>query len=199
MIASRIHSVVLLAVFAAASFLAATAARADFEAGWRAYQQGDFSTAMGQWEPLAQQGDPAAQFNVGVLFHDGRGVATDPSHAVAWWRRAAEGGHAPAQYNLGLAHIAGDGVVPDPSAATRWLEKAALQGLARAQFALGRLYRDGATIHRDMARALMWLTLADEAGLDEARDSRTDLASRLPLETRRRAERLASQWRASRS
>ncbi len=42
-------------------------ARADFEAGWRAYEQGDFGTALAAWRPLAEAGDVRAQFNVGPL------------------------------------------------------------------------------------------------------------------------------------
>ncbi|MCH8038571.1 MAG: hypothetical protein IIC53_15820 [Proteobacteria bacterium] len=42
--------------------LYAAPARADFEAGWRAYQRGDFSGALESWRPLADAGDARAQF-----------------------------------------------------------------------------------------------------------------------------------------
>ncbi|MCH7957585.1 MAG: hypothetical protein IIB63_08540, partial [Proteobacteria bacterium] len=44
--------------------LYAPPARADFEAGWRAYQRGDFPGALEAWRPLADAGDARAQFNV---------------------------------------------------------------------------------------------------------------------------------------
>ncbi len=47
------------------------AARADFEAGWRAYEQGDFGTALAAWRPLAEAGDVRAQFNIGTLYDQG--------------------------------------------------------------------------------------------------------------------------------
>ncbi len=43
------------------------AARADFDAGWQAYQRGDFAAAMAEWQPLAEQGHALAQYNMGVI------------------------------------------------------------------------------------------------------------------------------------
>ena len=40
-------------------------ASADFEKGLTAAQSGDFATALREWKPLAEQGDAAAQSNLG--------------------------------------------------------------------------------------------------------------------------------------
>ena len=49
----------------------------------------------------AEQGDAEAQFNLGVMYANGRGVPQDDSEAVRWYRLAADQGHAGAQFNLG--------------------------------------------------------------------------------------------------
>ena len=79
----------------------ATAARADFADGWNAYEQGDFLAAYGEWRPLADQGDVRAQFNIGVMYDEGKGLTQDRSKAIEWWTKAAENGDSQAQHNLG--------------------------------------------------------------------------------------------------
>jgi len=93
--------------------LYAPPARADFEAGWRAYQRGDFSGALESWRPLADAGDARAQFNIGVMYDEGRGVALDRVQAIRWWTKAAGQGDAEAQHNLALAMIDGSGIGQD--------------------------------------------------------------------------------------
>ena len=48
----------------------------------------------------AEQGDADAQFNLGVMYAEGEGVARDDAEARRWYRKAAEQGHADAQHNL---------------------------------------------------------------------------------------------------
>src|SRR3546814_1233370 len=51
-------------VLAAGTMLSlAQAASADVKAGVDAWQQGDYARAVAVWQPLAQSGDPDAQFN----------------------------------------------------------------------------------------------------------------------------------------
>ena len=42
----------------------------------------------------AEQGLAGAQFNLGVMYDNGRGVLKDEAEAVRWYRMAAEQGHA---------------------------------------------------------------------------------------------------------
>ncbi|HSG74557.1 MAG TPA: hypothetical protein VLA30_00285 [Burkholderiales bacterium] len=72
---------------------AALPARADYEAGLAAARAKDYVTALREWRPLAEQGHRAAQFNVGLFYAVGRGVAPDPVPAVAWITVAQENGH----------------------------------------------------------------------------------------------------------
>jgi TPR repeat protein len=55
-----------------------------------------------QYRKAADQGNARAQFNLGVLYANGQGVAQDYAEAARWYRKAADQGHADAQNNLGL-------------------------------------------------------------------------------------------------
>ena len=86
---------------------------------------------------IAEAGDTAAQFTLGLMYATGEGVPQDDAEAVAWHRLAAAQGNADAQYNLGLRYSIGFGVSQDAAEAVTWYRKAAEQGHAEAQTRLG--------------------------------------------------------------
>lgn len=104
-----------------------------FTQGWNAFESGHYHTALDYWLPLAKQGDPNAQLNIGLMYDTGRGLAVDSSQAVYWYQQSAENGLAAAQYNLGLMYRDGQGVEQDVQLANSWLERAAQQGLQAAR------------------------------------------------------------------
>jgi len=73
--------------------------------GLTAYNSGDYATALREWKPLAEQGDVDAQYNLGLMYDNGRGVPQDDKTAVKWYRLAAEKGDASAQYNLSVMSV----------------------------------------------------------------------------------------------
>ncbi|HTW67486.1 MAG TPA: tetratricopeptide repeat protein [Bryobacteraceae bacterium] len=103
-------------------------ALADFHAGLVAFQKGDYVTAANEWRPLADAGDPVAQFNLGLLYVDGRGVPQSAAEAVNWFRRAAEQDYTRAQHNLGAMYASGQGVKRDYVQAYKWLNICAAKG-----------------------------------------------------------------------
>ncbi len=159
-----------LAVAFAVAALLVVPARADFAAGVEAYDGGDFTKAFAEWLPLARQGDPAAERNIGHMYRLGRGVERDPAKAVKWYRRAAEKGLARAQANLANMYLAGEGVPRDYGAAARWLYLAAVQGHVIAQYNLGQMYLSGLGVRKDPVRAMAWYNLAAKAGYQKALD-----------------------------
>jgi len=52
----------------------------------------------------AERGDADAQFDLGRMYYEGRGVVKDDAQAVAWYRKAAAQGLADAQNSLGLMY-----------------------------------------------------------------------------------------------
>ena len=93
----------------------------DFASALRAYQEKDYATAAKEWRELADGGDPASQFNLGLLYLDGIGVPQSITEAIEWFRRAADPGYPKAQYNLGGMYAAGKVVRRDYITAHMWL------------------------------------------------------------------------------
>jgi len=112
----------------------------------------------------AEQGDAKAQYGIGLMYKNGRGVSQDYAQAVAWFRKAAEQGYADAQVVLGLMYGMGRGVPQDDMQAVAWYRKAAEQGLANAQVALGLMYGMGRGVPQDYAQEVAWLRKAAEQG-----------------------------------
>ena len=92
----------------------------DFDAGLVAYQAGDYTTALREWTPLAEQGDASAQDMLGLMYQIGEGVAQDYAVAMKWYRLAAEQGNADAQYGVGWMYDFGEGVPQDFVTAHMW-------------------------------------------------------------------------------
>ena len=63
---------------------------AEYKRGLTAYQQGDYDGALAIWQPLADAGYPAAQFNIGMLYQNGVGVDQDLSTANAYFADAVD-------------------------------------------------------------------------------------------------------------
>jgi TPR repeat protein len=108
----------------------------------------------------AEQGDAEAQYNIGVMYSDGRGVPQDETQATAWFRKAAEQGHTDAQFCLGVMYENGLGVPRDNAQAVVWYCRAAEHGDADALFELGVMYAFGQGVPQNFVEAFMWMHLA---------------------------------------
>ncbi len=86
---------------------------ADFGVGVKAYNHGDYTTALRISRQFADQGNTAAQNNLGVMYENGRGVTQDDAEALRWYHKAAQQSYATAQYNLGVMYDKGQGVTQD--------------------------------------------------------------------------------------
>ena len=82
--------------------------------------------------PLAEQGYPLAECQIGYCYSEGLGVERDIEKALYWTRRAAEHGDWDGQFNLGCFYEEGTGTARDMDQAARWFREAARQGHALA-------------------------------------------------------------------
>jgi TPR repeat protein len=98
---------------------------AGFQDGLQAYYRLDYRTALREWQPLAEQGDPEACYQLAILYYRGEGVLQDYAEAAKWFERAANGGDPDAQYNLGLMYANAQGVARDLVRAHLWFTLAA--------------------------------------------------------------------------
>lgn len=144
------------------------AAQAGLDEGLAAAQSGNFEKAYRVWRPLAENGDADAQFSLGLLYENGKGVNQDSAKAAAWYRKAADQGNASAQNKLGLMLYNGEGVERDLNAAFKWIRKAAEQNHMDAQFGLGMMYSNGKGVAPDKAMAVKWYQKAADQGLADA-------------------------------
>ena len=69
---------------------------------------------------LGREGGCTAQYNLGLLYASGLGVAQDYQAALKWHRMAATQGHAGAQNELAQMYAKGQGVQPDQVLAYVW-------------------------------------------------------------------------------
>lgn len=142
-----------------------------FSRAMAAYRVADYPTAFDEFRPLAEAGMPAAQFRLGLMYENGRGVAKDLDAAEAWYGRAGAQGYGEALYNMGhLRYLRGD--VAD---AVDWWTRGARRGSGDAMYRLGLVYDEGKGVPRDLMLAHMWYDLAAAAGVAGAAERRDAL------------------------
>jgi TonB family protein len=90
--------------------------------------RGDYATAFKMYRPLAAEGDADAQYNLGLMYYNGRGVTQNYQEALRWFKLSAEQGLARGQYMLGAMYYTGGKVTRDYQEALKWLRLAAAQG-----------------------------------------------------------------------
>lgn len=89
-----------------------------------AYERGDYSTALIEFRPLAEEGYRLAQYTLGVMYLQGQGVPRDYHAAHKWFSRAAAQGVSQAQFELGRLYERGLGVPQDFVQAHTWINLA---------------------------------------------------------------------------
>ena len=120
---THLRCVALLAVL-----WAVPAAGQDFAQGRAAFERGDYSAALREWRPLAEQGSSAAQYELGRMYAYGIGVERDFKKARAWYEKAARQGDGRAAYEVGVFYELGRGVWQDERQAAWWFRQGALAG-----------------------------------------------------------------------
>jgi len=115
----------------------------EFQKAVDAYNREDYKTSYKLMLPLAKKGLAQAQYNLGVMYGNGKGIAKDYSKAIKWWNHAANQGSGKAQYNLGVMYEEGKGVKKNLTKAANWYQLASNQGHAKAQEKLNLLLNRG--------------------------------------------------------
>ncbi len=149
--------------------LAATPVFADTAAGLAAFKSKDYQRAYKEWKAAADAGQAEAQFDLGVLYAQGRGVRRDLTEAANWYRKSAEQGNAEAEYALGQMYLLGWGVPRDEADAVRWFQMAnsVESDGPPTDWALV----EGYGIEQDPKQAAHWYRMAADKGHPEAQFS----------------------------
>lgn len=176
-------------------------AQVALEEGLAAYRNGDYAKAMELWRPLADKGNADAQYRVGSMYAEGKGVQRNDATALTWFQQAAEHGNAAAQYNVGASYATGVGVAQSDAEAAKWFKRAANQGMPFAELNLGLLYAAGRGVPQDNIEAMTWLQISlfglppGGARSDVAR-AMQDVSSRMTSEQLQDAKERARTWKA---
>ena len=83
----------------------------------------EFKRAIDTLKPLADKGDANAQFNLGAIYANGRGVPANPKEAVRLYRLAVAKGHLGAMNNLAFMLKTGSGTDKNEREALSLYEK----------------------------------------------------------------------------
>ncbi len=83
----------------------------DLSSGIAAFESKQFTTATRLLAPLAEQGDPDAQYRMAIMAQNGLGMVENQRLAFAYMKAAAEAGMGLAQHGLGFMYMQGLGTV----------------------------------------------------------------------------------------
>lgn len=174
-------------IAAVLALVAAPLSAQSVKAGIDAWQRADYASAAAIWRPLAEQGDPDAQFNLGQAYRLGRGVQINLAAAKSWLERAAAKGHVDAQTTLGLL-LFQNGAQAE---ALKWLKMAAEQGEARALLVYGTALYNGDGVTQDQVLGYAYVSRAAARGLAPARQTLAQLDKLMPVADRKKGVAIA--------
>ena len=158
------------------------------KAGIDAWQRADYGTAAAIWRPLAEKGDPDAEFNLGQAYRLGRGVPINLGMAKSWFEKAAGSGHLDAETTLGLL-LFQNGEQAD---GIKWLRRAAEQGEPRALLVYGTALYNGDGVTQDRLLGYAFVSRSAQQGLKPAKDTLEELDGLMSEADRKKAMLLAA-------
>lgn len=141
----------------------------------------DYAKAARWFEEAAHNGSTNAQYNLGVLYHQGLGVPKDTAKAIELYRVAASRNHPEALYNLAIAYVEGVGVEYNPQIAATYFERSADGGVVEAAYNLGLLQENGLLGESQPDEAVFWYKIAADKGNKEAAKSLGELKRKLSM------------------
>ncbi|HAJ90385.1 MAG TPA: hypothetical protein DCM27_05150 [Rhodospirillaceae bacterium] len=173
-----------VAVIEAQAFTGDAFAQHDLAAIYTAGHGGikiDYAKAAKWFEEAAHNGSSNAQYNLGVLYHQGLGVQKNTAKAIELYRVAASNNHPEALYNLAIAYVEGVGVEYNPQIAASYFERSADGGVVEAAYNLGLLHENGLLGESQPDEAVFWYKIAADKGNKEAVQSLAELKKKLSM------------------
>ncbi len=145
----------------------------------------------------AERGNARAQYDLGLMYATGNGVAKNEALALMWFNRAAQNnfvktapktapkikgaskkffyakeaaakGNARAQFDLAMMYLNGNGVAQNERLAFHYFHKAARNNLVEAKFQMGLSFSKGRGVRKQAQLARYWFKLAVKAGHPKA-------------------------------
>jgi TPR repeat protein len=126
---------------------------------------GDYDAAYVEFKPLAEQGDPFAQYMLALMHMHGKGTERNSRMALQWFEKSAAQGFADSLFNLGVMYTQAVGVSKDFPKGVEFLKQAGEQGSGEAQLNLGIIYDTGDNLPQDFKQAAIWYEKAAAKGV----------------------------------
>ncbi len=145
----------------------------ELSEAFEAFNDQDYSRAFQLFKEFAEQGDVAAQNNVGVLCETGTGIYRGDGPATIWFRKAADQGLPNAQWNLA--------------------------SILAADLMAGQVSYDPEDEGERLIEAYMWVTLAAAQKYPGASDGARRLRKHMTADQIAEAQRLAREWKPKKS
>ncbi len=132
----------------------------ELSSGIAAFETKQFARAYPLLSPLAEAGNPEAQYRLAIMLQNGLGMVPSPVRAFAYMQAAAQQEHALAQHGLAFMYLEGECVAKDGVQAALWFRKAAEQGLIGSLTTLASLYEQGIGVEQNLEEAQRLYKLA---------------------------------------
>ena len=159
----------LISVFLALFFVSSNVYAGDIRERQDAYKRGDYQTVEEKWQPMAEQGNAEAQYQIGMIYNEKYQISGHPSDqksAFKWLKMAHKGGHEDAlsKVNLMITQSYKNGLEAyqrgDYQTAEKNLKNIAERGHVGAQYHLGMMNKNWPGREPDYNKAFKWLKRA---------------------------------------
>ena len=151
----------------------------EFEKGMFALEMEDYERAVYYLSFEAAQGNPRAQYNLGLMYKNGTGVKKDFNEALGWFILGSNNDHMLSKYALGLMYYKGEGISKNYSKAMNLFLEASFMGHPASQINVGNMYYFGEGVGKNYPKAHMWWSFAKEKGVDAAFSNLTMIENKM--------------------
>lgn len=130
----------------------------------------NYNKAKESYELAAHGADQYGQFNLGLIYENGKGMPVDYLKAESLYSKAAEAGHRKSMTQLATLYFNGSANGKrEPQKALYWYQKAADLGDSDALYQLGLLSETGIATKLDFANAISYYKKAANKGNEKAK------------------------------
>jgi enhanced entry protein EnhC len=127
-------------------------------------EENNYQHAQVDYEIAANKGDAVAQYNLGLIFEQGKGVPVQMQKAASLYQKAADAYFVPAMVQLAGLYLNGSLGERDEKQAINWYQKAADKKNQDALYQLGLLSETGIGMARDDAKAVSFYQASANQG-----------------------------------
>ncbi|WP_086930123.1 tetratricopeptide repeat protein [Agarilytica rhodophyticola] len=135
----------------------------DFIAGYEAYENENYDTALDHFMKSAENGNIRAQNNLGWMYLHGLGADIDYKKSFYWYKKAAVSKEPLVLYMLGQAYLHGRGTDKNKEIAFKLYHQAYGKGVPEADLRVGMDYYFGIVSEQDVEKGKKLILQAAEA------------------------------------